>query len=121
MFEHLVADLTRRDQRTIRPGDRFTRLVATGTWKYNEYKNRMYECVCDCGVKKFYRKEQLLGGMAKSCKCLRIENSRERLAQARATQALKPSMRGVDGRFKTQENSYRQQRKDRHDRRVNSP
>lgn len=58
-------------------GQKFGRLTAlrrTGT----KSNNAIWECVCECGVVKEYRLNQLKAGKTRSCGCLQIELTIER-------------------------------------------
>lgn len=65
----LVNDLT---------GKRFGRLTAIGINEKND-RRIYYACQCDCGNVKIVRSDALIGGMTKSCGCLKKEQDRVNL------------------------------------------
>lgn len=57
-------------------GQRFGRLVVAGkAGRSKQTKRLVYFCVCDCGKRKFVRKDLLLRGTVVSCGCMRLVKS----------------------------------------------
>lgn len=62
------------NRKLLPAGTRFTRLTLSGLSKMDQTsKNRMYECVCDCGSVRWVQRSNLASGTTKSCGCLRTE------------------------------------------------
>lgn len=51
-------------------GKRFGRLLVQGYSHTNKHKNAIWECLCDCGGKKFLRSAVLINGHTQSCGCI---------------------------------------------------
>lgn len=58
----------------ITPGDKYGRLtIIREVENINKYRDRFFECKCECGSIKTYRLSQLTRGHTKSCGCYRKE------------------------------------------------
>lgn len=68
-------------------GRRFGRLVVTGLheirYTASGKRNYRYQCTCDCGTRFVVSAANLYNGNTRSCGCLRAENSRKSIEQAR--------------------------------------
>ena len=64
----------------ISVGDRFERLLVTQREGSTSRGAALWKCVCDCGVEKIQRSDQLTNGSSVSCGCYAIE-----LLKARST------------------------------------
>ena len=60
-------------------GQRFGRLTALYTVPNNNYRTR-WHCVCDCGNTKDVLQQNLVNGHVRSCGCLHVERSMEKIA-----------------------------------------
>lgn len=62
-------------------GDKFGRWICTGEWKYKiegiikPRKLRYFECICNCGTKRYVAIRSLFNGKSKSCGCITIEKA----------------------------------------------
>lgn len=55
----------------VQPGDRFGRLVVLQFAGYDDYRNRVWLCQCDCGKHIQVRATELPSGARTSCGCRR--------------------------------------------------
>lgn len=60
-------------------GQKFGRLDVKGYYGTGEYGNRMYKCKCNCGKEIVIPASFLISGNTKSCGCLNIEKSTQRI------------------------------------------
>jgi hypothetical protein len=58
-------------------GQKFNRLTVIRPTSTIKSIGRLYECLCDCGNTCYYSKHSIETGSVKSCKCLRLEMTRE--------------------------------------------
>jgi len=70
-------------------GRRFGRLTAIRFSHTDANRKAYYDCACDCGATKLIRKESLVSGHTKSCGCLLVDSSRERLGKIARTHGLR--------------------------------
>lgn len=67
-----------RDKVDEQVGKRFSRLLVVNVRTYNGIRSTM-ECQCDCGKTCTVKLEHLLYGQTKSCGCLSVEKTKQRL------------------------------------------
>jgi hypothetical protein len=63
-------------------GEKFNRLQVIRPTTMIHRRNRLFECLCDCGNICYHSKHDIQNGYAKSCKCLRQEMA-QKMGQAR--------------------------------------
>jgi len=66
-------------------GKRFNRLTVIGKVNNNKFGKTQWECLCDCGNKIIVVGGSLKSKNTKSCGCLNIEKSRERIIKQSTT------------------------------------
>jgi hypothetical protein len=83
---------------TIKPGQRFGRLLVVGDGARWGDEHKRYEVVCDCGNVRNVRASSLTQGLTVSCGCQRIERARQNIRRAIALSIQTPFGRQSIGR-----------------------
>lgn len=63
---------------SIRQGDRFGRLIVTGSEAVRSASKLKWACLCDCGTKRLVLAYQLKSGKTRSCGCYKADLERAR-------------------------------------------
>lgn len=83
LCESCKKEMNKRSRRKLNPKDdltwqRFGRMRVIKLSETSDSKGgRMWDCICDCGVKKSVRARNLKSGTVLSCGCLRNERIKE--------------------------------------------
>ena len=64
-------------------GQRFGRLIVLERAGKNKWNRAMWTCRCDCGKELRVSSNHLISGSTKSCGCLKIQKTKERMANNR--------------------------------------
>jgi len=88
-------------------GQKFGRLTAIKSIGSNKYKQRIWECKCDCGNLTNLTPNELLSGNTSSCGCLRDESASRRFGKHHGTgTALYRTWKNMKNRCYSSKNKY---------------